>query len=166
MATYTRSITSIIVLLATLTLLVGCSSTRSLRHPANSLDEVNAKLAHRWVRIQLCDGSLLRPQYNVRVDADSVRYDQRGEKQAVSTSEVATIHARRNPGGWCGALLGAAAVPLLVNSSESLERSYVPTAVVVGVLAVPGALIGYMVGSSTMRFDRLVYEGPVEKYLN
>jgi hypothetical protein len=158
----------LIAALSAALVLVGCAHVRPADPTAAGvdLDDINAKLAGRVVRVRLVDGTDMLA-HNVRVSADSVSMQPRmlrdanwwlAPRRALPISEVGSIEVtRRGRGALEGALFGlgiggVAGVAIGAATSEgsilSAQESVILGGLVFGVLGTGlGLIIGVGVGS-------------------
>ena len=166
----------LIAALSIVLLLAGCARVRPAdpRAAGVDLDDINAKLAGRMVRVRLVDGTELIA-HDVRISADSVFFRPQmfphlespwpwpaREGRELSISEVDSIEVtRRGRGAADGALIGlgigAAAGAAIGASWEDSGLSTGATALVLGtVFGVLGTGVGLIIGvglGSTEVFD-------------
>ena len=168
----------LIAVLSIALLLVGCAHVRPADPTAAGvdLDDINARLAGRMVRVKLVDGTEL-VAHDVRISADSVffrpqmfphlesAWPARVERE-LPTSEVGSIEVtRRGRGAADGALIGfgiglvaGAAIGIAVDEADEASIWSTETAALVGgfVFGVLGTGVGAIIGvglGSTEVFD-------------
>lgn len=170
-------------------LFVFCSGCSTLQRTAAvsetgvaALDSLNQMLEDLETTIILVDGDEI-PARSVRLGMEETRYEARpaGRNERVPTDEIARIIFIEEAGGsghLVGVLLavpglvimGISAAEWIVSDRGSYGRTFAPLFLVAGAgVAAAGAILGSIIGDALVpkerRTERVVYEGPVERYL-
>lgn len=179
-------------LLAVFVVLVGCTGTKEISRSKTALPEINKSLRNVEAIIVWQSGETMEEALSVHLTPDSIRYQnvenpreaRREQPFAVRTvethtrpiEEVRRIESPINPGGgWIGFGIGATPGSLLSISwlFEDCDRDsyygcgFRDAFVLIGVMgSVSLGLVGAVVGNLVDQDARVVYRGPVERYLD
>jgi hypothetical protein len=139
--------------------------------PLPTLTDVNEALDDRQATLELGSDREMTGARKVLVAADFTTFRFDGREQQIPTSEVLRITLepqRRTRAGLGWGLLAGLGVALFgIATSESTGTPLDATAdaaFMVGSVAV-GGLVGSLIGYSRRLPERVVYDGPVERYL-
>ena len=150
----------------------GCASSRIAREERSSLTQVNEALHNRWAVISFADNTRLRNIKDVQVDREIVSFikARSRKRDTVPTSSVKSVAVQK--GGSVGLLAFIGALPGLGIAGKAMLQGSDPGGVsaiggIIGMgVALSGALVGGMIGNLEAQANpTVVYEGPVERYL-
>lgn len=144
--------------------LSGCAGSRAVASgDPRSLTEINGLLEGREARIELTDGTALTGR-EVTVAFDSTRFLSEAGPRTLATAEVHRVFAERARATLHGATLGGvvAGFGLVILGSHLDPSVALITPFIVGGGAVLGLVLG--AGEQAGPRERVVYEGPVERY--
>lgn len=154
---------------------VGCVGPSRIMQAPSTLDEVNSALEGQTATIILLDGRRIGNLRMLRVEPDSTfyrSYQSPRITEQVATAKITQIRFRTDSGARDGFLVGV--LPGLVLGVAGLVASQDNGGGVIGytavfggaAIALGGGLLGAILGNSLGKYEMVVYEHPVDAYLN
>lgn len=165
----------VVVLVVWLVTAMGCGSTSRVPSERSGLEEINREIGgHRQSQLTFSDGRIIRRAHHVNISKERTTFESPYGSREIPTTDLLRVEilAGRD-GGGLGFMLGAlpgvaiAGFGMLMSGSGPHEGLGNMVGLSVGIpAAVVGGLLGGILGNGIDKDEkRVVYEGPVDRYL-